>query len=67
AKYEERNKLTYRFTFGGSAFTHKFYASKGEWTGAKIGIYARGESQNGGSATFKYFRVVCTDKRVSKD
>ncbi|MDE7306578.1 MAG: glycoside hydrolase 43 family protein [Clostridia bacterium] len=67
AKYEERNKLTYRFTFGGSAFTHKFYASKGEWTGAKIGIYARGDSQNGGSATFKYFRVVCTDKRVSKD
>ena len=35
ARYEDKNKLTYRFTFGGSAFTHKFYADKGVWTGAR--------------------------------
>ncbi len=63
AKYEDRNKLTYRFTFGGSAFTHKFYAEKGVWTGAKMGIYARSENGSEGSATFKFFRVTCTDNR----
>ena len=66
AKYEERNKLTYKFTFGKVAFTHKFYAESGVWTGAKIGIYARANTQSKGSGTFKFFRVVCTDKRVSK-
>lgn len=65
AKYEERNKLTFKFTFGKVAFTHKFYADKGVWTGAKIGIYSRSDRVSQGSATFKYFRVVCTDKRVT--
>lgn len=65
AKYEERNNLTFKFTFGGSAFTHKFYAAKGVWTGAKTGIYARANTVSKGCATFKFFRVVCTDNRVS--
>ena len=65
AKYESPNLLTYKFSFGGSAFTHKFYAEAGVWTGAKIGVYARGNVEKGkGSATFKYFRVTCTDNRV---
>ncbi len=64
AKYEHANKLTYKFTFGKVAFTHKFYASKGVWTGAKIGIYARANGVSRGCGTFKFFRVVCTDKRV---
>lgn len=67
AKYEERNKLTYKFTFGKVAFTHKFYALKGVWTGAKMGIYARANGVSKGSGTFKFFRVVCTDNRVSKN
>ncbi|MDE6442133.1 MAG: glycoside hydrolase 43 family protein [Clostridia bacterium] len=66
AKYEERNKLVYKFTFGKVAFTRKFYAERGVWTGAKMGIYARSNTQSKGSATFKFFRVVCTDKRVGK-
>ena len=66
ARYEERHRLTYRFTFGGSAFTHKFYASRGAWTGAKMGIYARSEIF-GGSATFKFFRVTCTDNRYKNN
>ena len=64
AKYEEPNKLTYKFTFGGRAFTHIFYAERGVWTGAKIGIYARANGESNGFATFKYFRVTCTDGRV---
>ncbi|MDE6668019.1 MAG: glycoside hydrolase 43 family protein [Clostridia bacterium] len=64
AKYEAPNRLSYKFSFGGSAFTHKFYAERGVWTGAKIGIYARGEEGSKGSATFKYFRVTCTDNRI---
>ncbi|MBD5632002.1 MAG: glycosyl hydrolase 43 family protein [Clostridia bacterium] len=67
AKYENTHRLAYKFTFGGSAFTHKFYAAPGVWTGAKIGIYARSNAESRGSATFKFFRVVCTDSRVSKD
>lgn len=67
AKYEDRNKLAFKFTFGGSAFTHKFYARAGVWTGAKMGIYARANCESEGSATFKFFRVVCTDNRVSKN
>ena len=63
ARYEERNRLTYRFTFGGSAFTHKFYAEKGVWVGAKMGIYARSQGESKGSSTFKFFRVTCTDSR----
>ena len=66
AKYEERNRLAVKYTFGGSAFTHKFYAAPGKWTGAKLGIYARSNTQSKGSATFKFFRVTCTDNRVNK-
>ena len=66
AKYERRNRLTYKFTFGGSAFTHKFYAERGAGTGAKIGIYARANGVSRGCGTFKFFRVVCTDNRVNK-
>ena len=58
ARYEPENKLYYKFTFGGSAFTHKFYAAPGRWTGAKMGVYARSSTQSKGSATFKFFRVT---------
>ena len=67
AKHEEPQKLAFKFSFGGSAFTHKFYATPGVWTGAKIGVYARSATESKGSATFKFFRVTCTDKRVSKE
>ena len=64
AKYEERHRLSFKFTFGKVAFTHKFYASAGVWTGAKVGVYARSEAESKGFATYKYFRVACTDNRV---
>ena len=67
AKYEEPNLLTYKFSFGGRAFTHVFYAERGVWTGAKVGIYARSSGDSCGSATFKYFRVTCTDNRVKSE
>lgn len=67
AKREEGNRLAYKFTFGKVAFTHKFYASRGVWTGAKIGIYARADSESKGFATFKYFRVTCMDNRVKPE
>lgn len=68
AKYGEGGNLYYRFTFGGSAFTRKFSADKGAWTGAKIGIYARSLTDGSkGCGTFKFFRVTCTDNRVSKE
>ena len=66
AKYEDRNKLTYKFTFGGSAFTRKFDATRTAGTGALVGIYARADGESKGSATFKFFRAVCTDNKVSK-
>lgn len=66
AKQEYPDKLAYRFTFGGTAFTRKFYAESGVWTGAKIGIYARSSADSRGWAKFKFFRVTCTDNRVSK-
>lgn len=65
ARYEERHKLAVRYTFGGSAFTRKFYAERGRWVGAKLGIYARSTAVSAGYATFKFFRVTCTDRRVS--
>lgn len=65
AKQEYPDRLTYRFTFGGKAFVKKFYATPGVWTGAKIGIYARSSGESRGSATFKFFRVTCTDNRIS--
>lgn len=64
AKLENPDRLAYKFTFGKVAFTHIFYAVAGVWTGAKIGVYARSSTQSKGSATFKYFRTVCTDNRV---
>lgn len=60
AKYEERHRLSYKFFINGKAFNKKFYAERGVWTGAKIGVYARSSAHSTGSATFKYFRV--TDK-----
>lgn len=69
AKYEERNKLAVKYTFGGSAFTRKFYAQKGKWVGARLGVYARTSAQDPkkqGCGTFKFFRVTCTDNRVGK-
>ena len=48
----------YKFTFGGSAFTHKFYATPAVWTGARVGVYARSSAQSDGFATFKFFRVT---------
>lgn len=63
ARYEERHRLSYRFTFGRSAFTRKFYAERGVWTGAKTGIYARSRKDSGGYATFKFFRVTNNDGR----
>ena len=67
AKYEDYNKLTYKFTFGGSAFTRKFIGAQRAGSGTLIGIYARANSQSKGSAVFKFFRAVCTDNRVSKN
>jgi len=67
AKYEEPNRLTYKFTLGGRAFTHVFYAERGVWTGAKIGVYARSDGESSGFATFKYFRVTRTDNRVKSE
>ncbi len=62
AGFENPNLLSYRFTFGGSAFTHRFYAAPGVWTGAKIGVYARSSNERSpGSALFGFFRV--TEKR----
>lgn len=66
AKRENPNTLTFRLSFGGSAFTRKFTASKGVWTGAKVGVYARSLAENSkGGALFKYFRVTRTDNRVT--
>lgn len=65
AKYEERHALTFKVTFGKVAFTHKFYASAGAWTGARVGLYAKSDRVSGGSATYKYFKVTCTDGRVN--
>ncbi len=59
------DKFSYKFSFGGSAFTHKFYATPAVWTGAKIGVYARSSTQSNGFATFKFFRV--TENRAIKD
>lgn len=64
AKYEETDKLACKFTFGGSAFTRKFYAERGIWVGAKTGIYARSAAKSKGYATYRYYRVTCTDNRV---
>lgn len=59
ARYEERHKLAVKYTFGGSAFTRKFYAEGGKWVGAKLGIYALSRAENSkGYATFKFFRVT---------
>lgn len=67
AKQEYPDRLTYRLTFGKTVFSRAFYASEGVWTGAKIGIYARSSAQSNGYATFSFFRVTCTDNRISKN
>jgi len=59
------DKFSYKFSFGGSAFTHKFYATPAVWTGAKIGVYARSSTQSNGFSTFKFFRV--TENRAVKE
>lgn len=66
AKFEDPYSLVIKYTFGGSAFTRKFYAAPGVWTGAKLGIYARSGVQSDGYGIFKFFRVTCTDNRVKK-
>jgi len=58
ARRVSSDKFLYKFTFGGSAFTHKFYATPAVWTGAKIGVYARSSAQSVGCSTFKFFRVT---------
>ncbi|MDE6586195.1 MAG: glycoside hydrolase 43 family protein [Clostridia bacterium] len=68
AKRENPYNLTFKLSFGGSAFTHKFSAERGVWTGAKVGVYARSNEENSkGSALFKHFRVTCTDNRVNPE
>lgn len=66
AKYEEPCRLAVKYTFGGSAFTRKFYASPCRGGGVRLGIYARSSAPSDGYATFGFFRVVCTDNRVGK-
>lgn len=61
AKYENHDLLSYKFSSCGKTFDHKFYASRGVWTGAKIGIFARSDSKSDGFATFEYFRVNSTN------
>lgn len=63
AKYGQGG-LIYKFSLGGRAFTHLFTAERGVWTGARIGVYARSSRDSVGFATFRYFRVTCTDNRV---
>lgn len=64
-KYEDRHKMTFKFTSGGSAFTRVFEASPAVWTGARMGIYARSDKESKGYATFKYFKVTRTDGRFN--
>lgn len=65
AKHEEPFGIAVKYTFGGSAFTRKFYPSPLCGGGAKLGLYARSAGPSQGSVTFKFFRVTCTDNRVS--
>lgn len=67
AKRENPDILTYKFTFGGNAFTRKFRALREIGASAAIGIYARAETESKGSGLFKFFRVTCTDKRINAD
>ncbi len=68
AKKEYPDRFTFRFTFGGKAFTKKFIASTEGPRGARLGIYARSTTENStGFATFKFCRVTCTDARILKD
>ncbi len=66
ARKEYPDRLSFRFTFGGKAFTKKFSASKDGLKGTRLGIYARSTTENSkGFATFKFFRVTCTDGRLN--
>lgn len=66
ARYEEPCRLAVKYTFGGSAFTRKFYAAPCAGGGARLGIYARSAAQSKGYATFKFFRATRTDNRINK-
>lgn len=66
ARYEESRRLAVKYTFGGSAFTRKFYAAPCAGGGARLGVYARSSAPSKGFATVKFFRVTCTDNRINK-
>lgn len=58
ASYEDKNRLAFKFAAGGVSFAHKFYAFPGIWTGARLALYARSQTENSkGFGTFKYFKV----------
>ncbi|MDE6442230.1 MAG: glycoside hydrolase 43 family protein [Clostridia bacterium] len=57
AVHEGHNEIACKFTLDGKVMPVKFYACKGFWVGAKIGVYCRSSSKSQGAATFKYFRV----------
>lgn len=55
-KYKNPNE--YQLGYNNKYFKNKFKALPGRWIGAKYGIFARGLSDDGGYATFKYFKVL---------
>ena len=55
-KYKYPNE--YQLGYNNKYFKNKFKALPGRWIGAKYGIFARGLSDDGGYATFKYFKVL---------
>ena len=57
AKHEGHDEIACKFTVNGKVLPVKFYACRGVWVGAKIGVYCRSTSKSAGNATFKYFRV----------
>lgn len=57
AVHEGHNQIACKFTLDGKVIPARFYACKGFWVGAKIGVYCRSASETAGEATFKYFRV----------
>lgn len=60
-RHEGHNELACRFTSGNRNISEKFYAVRGVWVGAKIGLYCRSFSNGTGSAVFKYFRLKSRD------
>lgn len=61
AKHEGHNEILCKFTLGKRTLPVKFYAVKGVWVGAKIGMYCRSSLKSEGYATFKYFRLKSDD------